>query len=85
VEDSVVTIVMMRTTLNLPADVYEMARSLAGAKRLSLGGAPAELVRDGLRRAPGFDGSKAFPGFAVRDDAPPIGLEVTLQVEDSIT
>ena len=75
---------MMRTTLNLPEDVYEMARSLAGAKRISLGDAVAELVRAGLRRAPGFDGSKAFPCFAVRDDAVPIGLEVTLQMEDQI-
>ena len=42
----------------------------------------AELVRNGLRRAPGFQARKAFPCFAVRDDASPISLEATLQVED---
>jgi hypothetical protein len=73
---------MMRTTVNLPDDVYEMARSVACAKRISLGDALAELVRNGLRRAPGFQARKAFPCFAVRDDASPISLEATLQVED---
>jgi hypothetical protein len=73
---------MMRTTVNLPDDVYEMARSIAGAKRVSLGDALAELARNGLRRAPGIQTKKAFPSFAVRNDAPPISLEATLQAED---
>jgi hypothetical protein len=73
---------MMRTTVNLPGDVYEMARSIAGAKRVSLGAALAELARNGLRRAPGIQVRKAFPCFAVRSDASPISLEATLQAED---
>ncbi len=73
---------MMRTTLNLPEDVYEMARLIAGSKRISLGDALAELARNGLRRTAGIRVGKAFPCFAVRDDAPPISLEATLQVED---
>jgi hypothetical protein len=72
----------MRTTINLPDDVYEMARSIAGAKRISLGDALAELVRNGLRRAPGIQAKKAFPCFAVRNGAPPISLEATLRAED---
>jgi hypothetical protein len=75
---------MMRTTVNLPDDVYEMARSIAGAKRISLGDALAELARNGLRRAPGIHSKEAFPCFAVRGDAPPISLEATLQAEDLI-
>ena len=39
---------MMRTTVNLPEDVYEVARSIASAKRISLGEALAQLVRRGL-------------------------------------
>jgi hypothetical protein len=73
---------MMRTTVNLPDDVYEMARSIAAAKRVSLGDALAELARNSLRRAPGIQTKKAFPCFAVRSDAPPISLEATLRAED---
>jgi hypothetical protein len=73
---------MMRTTVNLPDDVYEMARSIAGAKRISLGDALAELARNSLRRAPGIQSKSAFPCFAVRQDAPPISLEATLRAED---
>jgi hypothetical protein len=73
---------MMRTTVTLPDDVYEMARSVAAAKRVSLGDALAELARNGLRRTPGILTRKAFPCFAVRDDAPPISLEATLRAED---
>jgi hypothetical protein len=52
---------MMRTTVNLPDDVYEMARSIAGAKRISLGDALAELARNSLRRAPGSSRKAPFP------------------------
>src|SRR5437016_2635303 len=44
--------IMMRTTLNLPDDVYEVARSLAAARGISLGDALAELVRRGLNQLP---------------------------------
>jgi hypothetical protein len=37
-------IMMMRITLNLPDDIYEIARSLAEARRISLGDAIATLV-----------------------------------------
>jgi hypothetical protein len=73
---------MMRTTVNLPDDVYELARSIAGAKRVSMGEALAELVRNSLRRAPGIQTRKAFPCFVVPNNAPPITLEATLRAED---
>jgi hypothetical protein len=73
---------MMRTTLNLPDDLYEVVRSLAQSKRISMGDALAELVRKGLRPEPRFERGTAFPCFTVRRDAPAISLESTLQAED---
>jgi hypothetical protein len=77
-------IIMMRTTLNIPDDVYHVARSLAAAKRISLGDALAELVRQGLHAAARVDTRKAFPCFVVREGAKPITLEQTLEAEDQL-
>lgn len=78
-------IIMMRTTLNLPDDVYEIARSIAHTKRLSLGEALADLVRAGLRPPQGSAPEPdSFPRFPVSRDAPPITLEHTLELEDEI-
>jgi hypothetical protein len=73
---------MMRTTVNLPDDIYDLARSLANSKRISLGEALADLVRRGLQPKPNFSTTAAFPCFAVSPDAPPITLEQTLVAED---
>lgn len=73
---------MMRTTLNIPEDVYDVARSFAQLRDLSLGEALAELVRAGLEPSRQLDGNKAFPCFAVREAARPITLEQTLEAED---
>ncbi len=75
---------MMRTTVNLPDDVYEAARSVAASKRLSLGEALAQLVRQGLTPPVELDTEKAFPSFVVPSDAEPITLEHTLRAEDEI-
>jgi hypothetical protein len=75
-------IIMMRTTVNLPDDIYEVVRSLAATKHTSMGDALAELVRRGLNPAPRLDNTAAFPRFAVPEDAPPITLERTLAAED---
>jgi len=68
--------------VNLPDDIYEVARSLASAKHTSMGEALAELVRRGLNPAPRLDSAAAFPRFRVSDDASPITLETTLATED---
>ena len=73
---------MMRTTLNLPKDVYDVARSLAAAKHLSLGEAVAELVRKGLRPEIRIRSDSPFPCFAVPEGAAPITLEHSLETED---
>jgi hypothetical protein len=70
-----VTIIKVRTTINLPDDVYEIARSLASSKDISLGEAPAGLARKGLHPAPRIDASAPFLRFSIGDDAPPVTLE----------
>jgi hypothetical protein len=77
-------IIMMRTTLTLPDEVYELARSLAHSKNLSLGDALAELVRNGVRPAPGKPSKTGFPCFPVARGASPITLEETLTLEDEL-
>ena len=76
---------MMRTTLNLPEDVYEVARSIASAKRISLGEALAELVRRGLEPGSRIESRESgFPYFSVSQDAAPSTLEHTLDAEDDL-
>ncbi len=72
----------MRTTVNLPDDVFRAARSLAASKGLALGDAIAELVRRGLKPSTEFTTRNGFPCFPVPPDAEPITLEKTLEVED---
>jgi len=73
---------MMRTTINLPDDVYEVARSIAVAKDISLGDAVAELVRKALRPELRIREDGPFPCFLIPEGAPPITLEQTLEAED---
>jgi hypothetical protein len=75
-------IIMMRTTLTLPDDIYEIARSIAGSRGISLGDALAELVRRGLKPSAQIGTRKAFPCFNVPANAKPITLEQTLAAED---
>jgi hypothetical protein len=77
-----VIIIMMRTTLNLPDDVFAAAKSLSAQRQLSIGDALAELVRRGLNPGPAINLNKEFPCFATSADAEPITLEHTLELED---
>ncbi len=74
----------MRTTLNLPDDVYQAARALSVYEEVSLGEALAKLVRQGMD--PGakvqIDLSGAFPKFVSPPGTPAITLEKTLELED---
>jgi hypothetical protein len=76
----------MRTTLNLPDDIYEAARSVAAAKKISLGEAVGELVRQGLRPPLELE-REPMNGLLVPrlpQDSPVITLEHTLAIEDDI-
>jgi hypothetical protein len=67
---------MMRTTLDLEADVLDAARSLARSDGISLGRAVGVLVRRGLAPAGGSRASRSgFPTFPVPPDARPITPE----------
>ena len=74
----------MRTTINLPDDVYEIARSLASAKRISLGQALAELVRHEYLSRSRVQTASGFPSFSVNEDAGPLTLQQTLEAEDDL-
>ena len=75
---------MMRTTLNLPDDVYHAAQSLAALKGLSLGDALAELARRELTNGPSIDKGNPFPCFRLPKGSEAITLEHTLSVEDEL-
>ena len=75
---------MMRTTVNLPDDVYVAARSLAGLKGISLGAALGELARRGLHPEVRIDAGKGFPCFVEPEGTEPITLEQTLAAEDEL-
>lgn len=74
----------MRTTVNLPDDIYKVARSLAAQQQVSLGDALAELARRGLEARVAIDDSEPFPCFAIPADSEPITLEQTLAAEDEL-
>jgi hypothetical protein len=73
---------LMRTTLNLPDDVYAAAKSIAIQRNMSLGDALGELVRNALKPSNRIDLSKDFPSFTVSANAEPITLQHTLELED---
>jgi hypothetical protein len=73
---------VMRTTVNIPDDVYEVARSLSIQRHLSLGDALGELVRGSLKITMQIDASKDFPCFATSANAEPITMQHTLELED---
>jgi hypothetical protein len=74
----------MRTTVNLPDDVYEAARSVAAVKDISLGDAIADLVRQGLRPPMRTEMRNGIPMVVLPKDSPLITLEHTLAIEDDL-
>jgi hypothetical protein len=79
-----VIIIMMRTTLNIPDDVYEVVCSFAEDKKLSLGDAAAVLIRNGLNPSTRMQETTYFPMFSVAPEAAPITLKQTLAAEDEL-
>ena len=67
----------LRTTLNLDKDVFEVAKTIAGAEHRSLGEVVSELARRGFASpAPVFGEEDGFPVFRVARGAPPITPEM---------
>jgi hypothetical protein len=73
---------MMRTTVNLPDDVYEMARSYAHTRRISLGEALGELLRERQRPPLEIVTDNGFPHFHVPPGTPKLSLEEALAMEE---
>ncbi len=74
----------MRTTLNIDDDVFELARSLADARRVSIGRALSELARRGVKaRRPSVSRS-GFHVFAVEEAVSfgPDEVRAALEAED---
>jgi len=65
----------MRTTLNLEDDVLSLGRSLAQARKISLGEAVSYLARRGATAQPSFEFKNGFPVFIVSPGTPPFGPE----------
>jgi len=74
----------MRTTINLPDDVYQAARSVASVKDISLGEALADLVRQGLRPPLVREALNGLLVPQLPRDSPIITLEHTLAIEDDL-
>jgi hypothetical protein len=66
----------MRTTLQIDDDIYEAVRSLATARKQSVGRVLSELARTAL--APRSEGKRdrGFPVFSVSRKAAPLTLEM---------
>lgn len=75
----------MRTTVNIDDDVYEMAKSLAESRRISLGEALSLLARRGASAQADFTVVDGFPVFHVEPGVPQFGpadVEEALKGED---
>jgi hypothetical protein len=74
---------MMRATINPPDEIYEVVRSVAAAKRVSMSDAITELIKGGLSPEFRIGETSPFPHFAPRKGAPPSTLGATLEAEDA--
>ena len=65
----------MRTTLDIEGDVLDAAKSLAGARGVSVGAALSELVRRGIAARTPLSVRNGFPVFQVPSSSPSFGPE----------
>lgn len=75
----------MRTTLNLDDDVFELARSLAEARRSSIGKVLSDLARRGAVPRPSSKSRSGFHTFDVSESDEAFGPEdvrSALEAED---
>jgi hypothetical protein len=76
----------MRTTLNIEPDVLDLAKSLADARRISVGKALSALARKGALATVPLSERNGFSVFPVGDSQVKFGLEdvqATLDAEDA--
>lgn len=76
----------MRTTLNIDDDVFELARTLAEAQRVSIGKALSELARRGAQARPFAVSKSGFITFNFPEPRRPFGpedVQAGLDAEDA--
>jgi hypothetical protein len=76
----------MRTTLDVEPDVLDLAKSLADARRISVGKALSALARKGALATVPLSERNGFSVFPVGDSQVKFGLEdvqATLDAEDA--
>ncbi len=76
-------IIIMRTTLTLPDDVYDVAKTRAEAKRISIGEAVGEMVRQAMAPTV-IDADELFPRFRVPERTPKVTMEEVLAAKDEL-
>ena len=72
----------MRTTLNIDDDLLKAAKSIAGARSVSIGAVISDLVRKGLEASIRRRSKSGFPVFPVAPGSAPISLEDVKKLED---
>ncbi len=73
----------MRTTIDLPEDLHEIARSIARDRAQTLSEAVADLVRRGLGREPALSvATDPLTGLLVLHGTGPITSEDVRAIED---
>jgi hypothetical protein len=78
----------MRTTLDIEAEVLDLARSLADARRISVGKALSALARKGAHATVPLSERNGFSVFPVGDSRVKFGLEdvqAALDAEDALS
>lgn len=74
---------IMRTTLNLDADVLATAKALATKERKSLGEVVSDLIRRSVEPVPGERGERnGVPLFPVLRGARPVTPEIVAELLD---
>lgn len=73
----------MRTTVNIDADVYRAAASLAAERKTTIGRVLSDLARRGLAPSGTPREKDGFPVFDVPADAPPITPEMVREAEEA--
>jgi hypothetical protein len=72
----------VRRTLHIDEDVYQAAKRLADAEKVSIGKALSDLARRGLIRPPAIEKKRGVPVFSVPTNAPPLSLELVRRALD---
>ena len=73
---------LMRTTVNIDADVYRAAVSLAAERKSTIGRVLSDLARRGLAPSVRAREKDGFPVFEVPAGAPPITSEMVREAEE---